>query len=88
MLQTFAAEALSISEACAMAGLGRTKLYQAIAEGSLKGRKYGRRRLILRDEQGGLPKVTAGRRLIPENETRRHDFLGGISVRTGLSRSL
>jgi excisionase family DNA binding protein len=43
-------EGLSISEACAFAGIGRTKIYQAIADGSLKARKCGKRTLILRDE--------------------------------------
>ena len=43
-------EGLSISEACAFAGIGRTKLYQAITDGSLKARKCGKRTLILRDE--------------------------------------
>ena len=44
-------EGLSISEACAVAGIGRTtKIYQAITDGSLKARKCGKRTLILRDE--------------------------------------
>jgi excisionase family DNA binding protein len=43
-------EGLSIAEACAVAGIGRTKIYEAIAEGSLKARKCGKRTLILRDE--------------------------------------
>jgi excisionase family DNA binding protein len=43
-------EGLSIMEACAVAGIGRTKLYQAIADGSLIARKYGKRRIILRDD--------------------------------------
>jgi excisionase family DNA binding protein len=43
-------EALSIAQACAVAGIGRTKIYQAITEGSLKARKCGKRTLILRDE--------------------------------------
>ena len=46
----FQREGLSISEACAMAGIGRTKIYQAITDGSLKARKCGKRTLILRDE--------------------------------------
>ena len=45
-----AKEGLSISEACAFAGIGRTKIYQAITDGSLKARKCGKRTLILRDE--------------------------------------
>jgi excisionase family DNA binding protein len=43
-------EGLSISEACAVAGIGRTKIYQAISNGNLKARKCGKRTLILRDE--------------------------------------
>jgi excisionase family DNA binding protein len=43
-------EGLSISEACRVAGIGRTKLYQAIATGQLKARKYGKRRIILRED--------------------------------------
>ena len=46
----FQREGLSVLEACAVAGLGRTKLYQAIADGSLRARKYGKRRIILRDD--------------------------------------
>jgi excisionase family DNA binding protein len=46
----FQREGLSILEACAMAGIGRTKIYQAITDGSLKARKCGKRTLILRDE--------------------------------------
>jgi len=43
-------EGLSIPEACRVAGIGRTKLYEAIAAGKLKARKYGKRRIILRDD--------------------------------------
>ena len=43
-------EGLSISEACAMAGIGRSLLYQAILQGQLKARKCGKRTLILRDD--------------------------------------
>ena len=41
-------EGLSIVEACRVAGIGRTKIYEAIADGSLKARKFGKRTLILR----------------------------------------
>ena len=41
-------EGLSIPEACRVAGLGRTKIYQAIADGRLTARKAGKRTLILR----------------------------------------
>ena len=46
----FYADALSISDACEMVGVGRTTIYAAIAEGRLKARKLGRRTLILRDD--------------------------------------
>jgi excisionase family DNA binding protein len=43
-------EGLSIAEACEVAGIGRTKIYQAISEGQLKARKFGKRRIILRTD--------------------------------------
>ena len=43
-------EGLSIIEACQVAGIGRTKLYEAISDGSLNARKYGKRTIILRSE--------------------------------------
>jgi excisionase family DNA binding protein len=43
-------EGLSIAEACAIAGNGRTKIYQAISDGSLKARKCGKRTLVLRQD--------------------------------------
>ena len=43
-------EGLSVSEACAVAGIGRTKIYQAITDGTLKARKCGKRTLVLRDD--------------------------------------
>ena len=45
---TIEREGLSIAEACAAAGIGRTKLYEAIADARLKTRRLGRRRLVLR----------------------------------------
>jgi excisionase family DNA binding protein len=44
------AEGLSVPDACLVAGLGRTKIYQAIKDGSLKARKFGKRTIILRSE--------------------------------------
>ena len=41
-------EGLSISEACRVAGIGRTKIYEAISDGRLKARKLGKRTLVLR----------------------------------------
>jgi excisionase family DNA binding protein len=43
-------EGLSIIEACDIAGIGRTTLYQAISEGQLKARKIGKRTLVLRTD--------------------------------------
>ncbi len=43
-------EGLSITQACAIAGIGRSKLYQAIKERRLKARKFGTRTIILRTE--------------------------------------
>jgi excisionase family DNA binding protein len=43
-------EAFSISEACSVAGIGRTTIYQAISDGKLKARKCGKRTLVLRDD--------------------------------------
>lgn len=39
--------AVSINEAAARAGFGRDKIYQAIRDGRLSARKFGRRTLIL-----------------------------------------
>ncbi len=40
----------SIEEVCKVTGFGRTKLYEAINEGLLPARKYGKRTIILRQE--------------------------------------
>ncbi len=40
----------SISEACAIARVGRTALYEAVRDGSLIIRKRGRRSLVLADD--------------------------------------
>jgi excisionase family DNA binding protein len=50
VLGPIAREGLSIAEACAMAGIGRTKLYEAIADGRLQARKVGKRTIILRND--------------------------------------
>ena len=39
--------AYSVSEACRMSSLGKTRLYQLISEGHLQARKIGRRTVIL-----------------------------------------
>ena len=43
-------EGLSVLEACSIARIGRTKIYEAIATGSLKARKFGKRTIILRTD--------------------------------------
>jgi excisionase family DNA binding protein len=54
-------EGLSITETSQVAGIGRTKIYEAIAAGTLKARKYGKRTIVLRsdlqDFLTGLPVV-------------------------------
>jgi excisionase family DNA binding protein len=56
-------QALSVAEASHVAGIGRTKLYEAIRAGELKARKYGRRTLVLRSDLlkflASLPTVRA-----------------------------
>ena len=58
----FYPDALSIADACEKAGVGRSTIYEAIAEGRLKARKLGRRTLILRDDFTqflvALPEIT------------------------------
>ena len=43
-------EGLSIPDACRVAGLGRIKVYEAISDGRLKARKFGKRIIILRTD--------------------------------------
>jgi excisionase family DNA binding protein len=43
-------EGYSIPEAAVVASIGRTKIYEAIGDGSLIARKHGRRTIILRDD--------------------------------------
>ena len=50
MTAAFEKEGLSITEACAIAGVGKTKLYEANSAGQLEARKYGKRTLILRND--------------------------------------
>ena len=53
--------AYQINEAAKIAGIGRTKLYEAIRDGHLIARKYGKRTLIEHDALkaflGGLPAI-------------------------------
>jgi excisionase family DNA binding protein len=43
-------EALSIEQTCALTNLGKTKVYALIASRTLKTRRLGRRRLVLRHD--------------------------------------
>ncbi len=55
----------SIDESCAIAGVGRSFIYAAIAAGDLTARKAGRRTLILHSDLeawlAGLPTATEAR---------------------------
>ena len=42
--------AITIPEACAVSGLGRSSLYEIFKEGKLKPRKHGKRTLILLED--------------------------------------
>jgi len=46
----FQVHGLTLAEASVVAGIGRTKLYEAIADRQLTARKYGSRTIILRDD--------------------------------------
>ena len=41
--------AYSVAEACRVSSLGKTKIYELIADGKLEARKLGKRTLILAD---------------------------------------
>jgi hypothetical protein len=45
-LQPAEREVLSIAEACAASGLGRTKIHEAISDSNLRARKCGKRTLV------------------------------------------
>ena len=49
-------EGLTLREASIVSGIGRTKLYEAIAAKELKARKLGARTIILRDDLVGFLK--------------------------------
>ena len=40
----------SITEASKLLGIGRTKVYEAINEGRLRAKKYGKRTILLRED--------------------------------------
>ena len=41
-------EGISIDEACRITGLKRTKLYELLQDGTIKSKKFGRRRIVIR----------------------------------------
>lgn len=54
MSNAFEKEGLSVTEASEIAGIGRTKIYEAISDGRIKARKLGKRTLILRSDLHGF----------------------------------
>jgi excisionase family DNA binding protein len=57
----------SIKQVCALTGIGQTKVYEAINEGLLPAKKYGRRTIILKDDLGSFLKALDDR---PIQESR------------------
>lgn len=43
-------EALTISEVCGACGVGRTKIFESIADGRLRAKKFGKRTLVLPED--------------------------------------
>lgn len=41
---------LTVPEVCAATGLGRTKIYEALRDGLLRGKKWGKRTVILKTD--------------------------------------
>ncbi len=72
-------EALTIPETCEETRLGRTKIYEAIREGLLIARKFGRKTLILRSDLrqflNALPSAT-DRDVRTGGVVRRHQGRG------------
>ena len=64
--------AFSIPAACKVAGVGRTKLYAAIASGALRARKNGAKNVILREDlQSWLRNLPTERDVAPNNPRGR-----------------
>jgi excisionase family DNA binding protein len=66
---------LSVSEACAVGGIGRTALYERINAGEIRAVKCGRRTLIpweeMRSWMDGLPPIISNI-VIPNGGETRH----------------
>ncbi|MET4483703.1 helix-turn-helix domain-containing protein [Bradyrhizobium sp. F1.13.3] len=61
--------AFSVPAACKVAGVGRTKLYEAIQSGALRARKNGAKNLILRDDlQQWLESLPTEKVIIPSTK--------------------
>jgi excisionase family DNA binding protein len=70
-LQPLAPMAFTIPEACKVSGVGRSKLYEAIASGALRARKNGAKNLILREDlQRWLESLPTERAAAPSPKPR------------------